>query len=281
MRYFVCTVVFFWLFQLANSQDYVLKYSFKDMLGNSSNANLIVRGDEAVFKVNDSYELDNAVKKPDVSTMVVVLQRKNTDKLSSFSYSTKNEVFTRIPFIKGKQKEFIYRFDAEELNWTFVHEIKKIGVYTCQKATLQLHGRYYEAWFTTEVPIGFGPFRLNALPGMIVEVTVSSNSEEEITRHWKLLSVKKSNKASEVFDFHKQFFLSHEVMDYCSYEDVASMSLMDYKRRKLAINAAIKAKWAKERGYESDAEIMYLPSFFTNYFIDIPNGITEKLDKIN
>ncbi len=280
MRYFFCTAIFFFFFNLINSQEYVLEYSFKDMLGNSSNADLIIKAHEAVFKVKDDDQLDNTNKNSNEGAMVVVFQRKNTDKLSSFSYSTKDEVFVRVPFTKGKQKEFIYKFGKEKLDWQFTDDAKKIDIYNCQKATLQLHGRYYEAWFTTEVPISFGPFRLNGLPGMIVEVMVFANPENKSGRQWKLLSVKNKN-SDQVFGFHKKFFSNHKVMDYCSYEDTASLALMDFKRQKLATNAAIKAKWAKERGYESDAAITYLPNFFTGYFIDIPKGILEKLDKIN
>jgi hypothetical protein len=39
----------------------------------------------------------------------------------------------------------------------------------CKKATTNFRGRYWEAWYTEEIPIGQGPWKLCGLPGMILK----------------------------------------------------------------------------------------------------------------
>ena len=61
-----------------------------------------------------------------------------------------------------------------EITWTLHNDIKLVGNYMCQKATTRFRGRDYEVWFAPEIPISFGPWKLNGLPGLILEVSDSS-----------------------------------------------------------------------------------------------------------
>lgn len=54
------------------------------------------------------------------------------------------------------------------IDWKITEEQKKIGNFDCQKATANFRGRKYDAWFTTSIPINFGPWKLNGLPGLIL-----------------------------------------------------------------------------------------------------------------
>lgn len=54
--------------------------------------------------------------------------------------------------------------------WQIVKEYKTIGNYECQKATTNFRGRNYIAWFAEKIPVKFGPWKLNGLPGLILEV---------------------------------------------------------------------------------------------------------------
>lgn len=70
-------------------------------------------------------------------------------------------------FIQGRA--FLISDSLRSIAWTVLQEAKDIDGLACQKATATIYGRDYEAWFTTAVPIPYGPWKLQGLPGLIVE----------------------------------------------------------------------------------------------------------------
>jgi|26BtaG_2_1085354.scaffolds.fasta_scaffold00008_1 GLPGLI family protein len=93
--------------------------------------------------------------------------------------------------IKSEENEFVYKdyrsqnmyyidfinfteiFIKDNLNmldWTLNENTKEILGYQCQEATTSYGGRFYIAYYTSEIPVANGPWRFNGLPGLILEV---------------------------------------------------------------------------------------------------------------
>lgn len=54
-------------------------------------------------------------------------------------------------------------------NWKLHPETKKIGKFSCHKATAYFRGRNYTAWYTLQIAVPYGPWKFNGLPGLILE----------------------------------------------------------------------------------------------------------------
>lgn len=62
-----------------------------------------------------------------------------------------------------------------EMKWLISSEHKIILGYDCQLATVSFRGRDYKAWFTTDIPLSYGPWKFHGLPGLILEVADTKN----------------------------------------------------------------------------------------------------------
>ncbi|MDE6561573.1 MAG: GLPGLI family protein [Muribaculaceae bacterium] len=72
----------------------------------------------------------------------------------------------------GEQGEYEEPFT--ELNWSVSDSTKTILGYECIMAETDYHGRHWTAWFSPEIPLPDGPWKLCGLPGLILEATDST-----------------------------------------------------------------------------------------------------------
>ena len=67
--------------------------------------------------------------------------------------------------------DFKYQEKVPAIEWSIEDSLKTIGEYTAQKATCRFRGRDYVAWFTSEIPLPYGPWKFHGLPGLILSVS--------------------------------------------------------------------------------------------------------------
>jgi len=56
-------------------------------------------------------------------------------------------------------------------NWKLIHETKVINAIHCKRAEVNFKGRDWIAWYSTEIPLPYGPYKFSGLPGLIVKIT--------------------------------------------------------------------------------------------------------------
>lgn len=71
------------------------------------------------------------------------------------------------------------------LDWKFevpkifpeLPKTKKIAGYDCRSATVNFRGSNFLAYYTTDIPTTFGPWKFSGLPGLILEISSLDNHE--------------------------------------------------------------------------------------------------------
>lgn len=109
----------------------------------------------------------------DESEMVLTIDRSYPDSLYPYQIiDTKSKVvYEGLPIRQFDQGYFIHFVkDQPELNWEIKNKFRRIGAYQCQLARLHFRGRSYEAWFSLEIRVPYGPFKFFGLPGLILEI---------------------------------------------------------------------------------------------------------------
>ncbi len=167
---------------LAKESTYVVTYSmdYQPLKNASARKNATV-----LLLVNDlqSIYLD------EVYLRKLELEKKSTSSLSelnsigwaSFMYVIIKENDTRLYTENLSKKWFAY---SEPLlsfdDWQISDKTRKVKGYTSQEATINLEGRKWTAWFTTEIPINDGPDIFSGLPGLITRLE-SSDKEYQFS----------------------------------------------------------------------------------------------------
>ncbi len=79
---------------------------------------------------------------------------------------TKDQIMMNNYFIDGQMPA---------IDWKTSGDTATFGGLHCQKATCHFKGRDYTAWFCPDLPVHIGPWKLNGLPGVIVDARDTKN----------------------------------------------------------------------------------------------------------
>ncbi|MBL7727124.1 MAG: GLPGLI family protein [Dinghuibacter sp.] len=114
----------------------------------------------------------------------ILIQESRNGNNSESAETSKPVTYTKIINDKNNRRlvvqEYLFRnyhytSPNAEISWQFTHEQKQIAGYNCSKAEGYYKGRTYYAWFTTALPYEGAPWKLQGLPGLVLEAYDTRN----------------------------------------------------------------------------------------------------------
>ena len=170
------TSILLWIYFLANAQNksgliiYDIKYP---------NENLKAKTVETRLFFNDSLSIEVAYSTKFFKQKNVGINQDNGGLGVAFKYGDeKGEVIYRnfntekitLRFPKSAAlDEYTVEDTWLKISWEIKEQVITIGKFKCKKAIGDFRGRTYIVWFTEEIPLPFGPFKLHGLPGLIIQ----------------------------------------------------------------------------------------------------------------
>lgn len=136
---------------------------------------LYIGKDASLYVSNAGKQLNEQIAKqaedPAFDGNITVVGRGATNE--SYYMHPTSRVCKEIYKLAGEQ----YLLDEvyPEINWKISHETKEVGGYVCQRADTHFKGRDYTVWFAPDLPFPYGPWKLQGLPGLILEANDSRN----------------------------------------------------------------------------------------------------------
>jgi GLPGLI family protein len=109
------------------------------------------------------------------------IETKDISAMDGVVYHTFLYIFRSIPDNQmtvydnaGSLEYGCYTEPLDEIQWEICDSTKSVLGYDCVMATAKYHGRDWTAWFTPDVPLQEGPWKLTGLPGLILEASESA-----------------------------------------------------------------------------------------------------------
>lgn len=138
------------------------------------------------------YGNNKETKEIDENTNSIRIKEISFDEYQKTDVNKKN-----LQSVNNIEKDFyLIKEDLTVFNWVIDSvEVRQIDKYICNKATTSFRGRNYVAWFSTEIPFSFGPWKFSGLPGLILEVY-----DETDRFHWIVKCIDISTKKDVNFE---------------------------------------------------------------------------------
>lgn len=198
MKNFLFIVLIFYSF-IASGQNVKVEYSV-------NNFNKKYIGSLHINKINSYYNIKSAkvfnsdtVRQLSENTYLI---RPRTVNLPEKKIYTNNfSSIYHIVIIQPNKEVIIAKDSVPEINWEIHSKNKKnILGYECEKAIANYRGSFIEAYFTTEIPLPFGPYKFKGLPGLILEVNSLTDKDKYMWIAEKIEFLKSTNLEELLFD---------------------------------------------------------------------------------
>lgn len=213
---FCCTLIF------AQNDNFLVEYKYNytnDSLNksNKKEEEMVMRINEKGFVFLPKNDFKNDTLKGNINDLMVDGKIIMKDIFAKYGKTDNN---IRMFFLKDKKIYLIQTnvaltmIDFEDvvpnISWKLLKEEKELNGYKVKKATTNLFGRNWEAWYTEDIPVSYGPYKFNGLPGLILDI-----KDSEYFFHFEFISFAKSKSSiPKAFDSGRVKMTRIEFMDY-------------------------------------------------------------------
>jgi len=175
----IITLLFIIFFTIVNSQEnkllerIVYEETITTTVSLGTKEYLLLFDDNSSFYEEletESLHSDKKMKieETDKLTRMFVPSPERKKGLKEFFYNSYNTDFYYQSIHNGEHI-LLTKEEGNKIDWKIIEEFKDIGGFKCQKAIGFFRGREYTAWFTSEISVPFGTWKLHGLPGIIFE----------------------------------------------------------------------------------------------------------------
>ncbi len=118
----------------------------------------------------DSVADDAELKKK--NPILVAPQLFNLWSTAKYKQSVLINLYKGVTTVRENMFNYTYEYDeiTPAIEWNILPEDSVINGLACKKATCHFRGRDYIAWYLKDVPLPYGPYRFNGLPGLIAMI---------------------------------------------------------------------------------------------------------------
>lgn len=151
--------------------------------GHFKNVETLIANNKKALKITGflSFKNDSILKTTEDNNYIINQKLIKIGKKTIFSNLENNYIHIIMPY--QDNKTYFVKDELHNLDWKLEpNETLNISGYKCRKASLNFRGRKYVAYYTTEIPISFGPWKFKNLPGLILYIYSNTGT---INYSWK------------------------------------------------------------------------------------------------
>ncbi|WP_297986051.1 GLPGLI family protein [uncultured Chryseobacterium sp.] len=161
----------FFLAQVKFEPDFVATYNVEYPIYEKKNTEQFIlfidsKQEKSFYKSSNQYALDSLKKngkiaESDFRTISSYRTALNEDVLSN------GQNFTVFKTIVGAKLKYIEKSD---IKWNILNDRRDYFGYKTRKAYAFAYGRKWIAWYAEDLPLNFGPYKFQGLPGLIINM---------------------------------------------------------------------------------------------------------------
>ncbi|MFD0941015.1 GLPGLI family protein [Pedobacter boryungensis] len=135
---------------------------------------------------------------------------KPVNQVDIYFFAKENKLVSRERFMNAY---YLINEPSQRINWKITKDTTSFNGVQCKKATTTFKGRNWIVWYAPELPFQSGPWKLNGLPGLIIQASDNKNEVQFLFNG--IDNLKRENLSAEELElakaYDKSIFFSHEI----------------------------------------------------------------------